>query len=72
MKVANPTTRPRRTFDKDVEIAAEDSDDAGTELDEGVDDVADVDPVLLTAALRSWGYIKGVDPPAARFTDPFG
>lgn len=71
MKVAKPTTRPRRTFDDDVEMAA---------LEWLVEDTADADgtadeveaPVLLRAALRSLGIIKGVDPAEPRFTDPSG
>jgi hypothetical protein len=54
MNVTNPTTRPRRIFGKDVEMAAlgilveDPSDEAdGRELD------VEVAPVLLTATLRS-------------------
>lgn len=65
MNVANPTTRPRRIFDEDVEMAVlgvlvEDPSDEvdGYGLDEAltlpVGNVAvEVAPVLLTATLRS-------------------
>jgi len=60
-----------------VELAEDSADDStddadGTELDEGLTgEVADeVAPVLLRAALRSFGNIKGVDPAEPRFTVP--
>jgi len=64
-------TRPRRTLDEDVEMAAlVVDDDAGLLV---ADEVADeVVPVLLSAALtlKSLGYTQDFDPAKLRSTDP--
>jgi len=61
MYVENPTTRPRRIFGEDVEMAALVDEAVGEGLEEAL-------TMLLTAALRSCGYTKVAEP--ARFINP--